>query len=1413
MTLPYSFGTSTYASQFKASNTVFSNGTNYYAVTVDTTNNTAEVWKSTDGGNTWAEQDSAHHPSVYNSAGWKVASGSVASNGTKIWVGYWTASSVLALKPFDMSTDTWGTASSTQNFYDYIGGAGTDRFIQTAVRTDGTVVVFAIYSYYFGSYVNPAYAIWNPSNSSWAVGVTNLTSTTSNAYPAGLGIDSANRCYFFYNKASTSIFCKTLNSSNTLNGTESTAVNAAATSVSTGTNPHIMTYGGTTYIYCLYIGSATGEPLCVTRSAVGDASALSFTNYTISATTTTNPEYANSNTGTLAVDSTQSKLYAYWSDDTTQHGYRDASTNGGATWGTDTNWLASGTLNQLNANFGNGNVLMLYNDAGTLKFTVLEAAISISAPVASTGLAAISPGVTTNLMFSPSAPAVSVAGKTPLVAVVSVPINPPPATVSVSAVSPLHFITIGFLGVAPSTGESSITGTSPVAVGVYRNFAWGSIEIGSSGLAEPAYLLSKGAAFTSRETLAVKHVTSRWLRHIPHIEVRTQDGALNRFIYDGYNIQYEHEVNKVGSMSFIMPADSPNASYITQGQLSELWVYGWDGDFIDAFVITKADSTRDGEAAAISVACAQVGTYLSRTQFPREYKVVSRTVYDILTDIMSMQDTVQSFIVDDYCNVPLGITFAQGDTIWQAIDSMRTHIGGYIRVECDPDHPNNRCLMLTQYTGQARGQEFHYRKNLLNTTRRSDLTTVVTRCYGIGAGNSTGKVRLSDDIVTDMEPIKYVDATWGYLKLSGDLDCYYGWSGDGDALPIDYILTDLSHIVVSGGNVIFPEYRTGDDGHVDAGSVTFVAQTFTATETGRLRAVDLKLALLHKYEFPTGTTSQQIHDIIGDTYLRLQVCLYETIIDYNNPSSGLPCPSPTGCIQTVEMSQSNISDEIDNNGNVVGAWYTFPMDSMTTLSAGTTYAIVIKNLPIQGTAIYDNVGWMADTSDPTYLDGACWASTNSGVNWTLNLDKDCLFSVRVAGDENTGWVQGADARIIKMPIAQYNITTDYVVRYRHEDYIVAWDLLDTWGIIDGHYENAQIEDAEALRLVTNVWLMENYGPTTTYDIGVVDLYDMDASYAFEKIELGSDFRLVDSTLGIAKTLNVTKVSKTVEDPSAVQVTVSTTYPSLTDSLFNLERKFFVGQRYRQGSESTYNFSLPADSTDNVPHTLIFKVPESATTVAAVSLDWYKTAYVSTDVTVDPTTGTNQDTTAGNNSSSGLNTYESNHTHVAFKLGASANVNTGIAAPPYVIQYVAEMKTAEDESTGMWIIDSTGVFQGEVITGGAGALHTHTPTVDAQVQDPHSHDQDSHDHSATSNPVQDTGTIPAIDVEVDGVAIYTSADGGILDIRKYMLLDVTGSPRPGLHTVLFKPTVGSLNPRAYINASVTVQVYTNGTYNI
>src|SRR5688572_23275494 len=82
----------------------FENGSNLYAVLPDTTNDTIEVWKSTDGGDSWAEQDSGNHQSMSATASEKFVH--VIKAGTDLHILYYVSARIRWVV-FSLSSDTW----------------------------------------------------------------------------------------------------------------------------------------------------------------------------------------------------------------------------------------------------------------------------------------------------------------------------------------------------------------------------------------------------------------------------------------------------------------------------------------------------------------------------------------------------------------------------------------------------------------------------------------------------------------------------------------------------------------------------------------------------------------------------------------------------------------------------------------------------------------------------------------------------------------------------------------------------------------------------------------------------------------------------------------------------------------------------------------------------------------------------------------------------------------------------------------------------------------------------------------------------------------------------------------------------------------------------------------------------------
>lgn len=119
----------------------FVNGTDLYACLVDKTNNQIEVWRSTDGGDTWSEQDSANKPSCSAVDGRRTCY--AVQSGAAFFVAYPSNSAdATNIKPFSMSTNVWGTAITAGPVIQATAAPNGTFPLLYAIRSDKSHVIF-----------------------------------------------------------------------------------------------------------------------------------------------------------------------------------------------------------------------------------------------------------------------------------------------------------------------------------------------------------------------------------------------------------------------------------------------------------------------------------------------------------------------------------------------------------------------------------------------------------------------------------------------------------------------------------------------------------------------------------------------------------------------------------------------------------------------------------------------------------------------------------------------------------------------------------------------------------------------------------------------------------------------------------------------------------------------------------------------------------------------------------------------------------------------------------------------------------------------------------------------------------------------------------------------------------------------
>lgn len=359
MALPFSFSSELkWSPHLNSMHGPFENGSNLYAVLLDLTNLTYEVWKSTDSGNSWSEQDSASHPAIGSSSSFR--SVNVIQSGATLYI--LRDSSGTAFATFSMSSDTW-SATTTGGGNPAAGISGTVPY-HGAVRSDGDVIIFhhgvtesimgtnyrrVKYSRYEGG-------VWTNSTDVGGTGA----QAHYDARTAVLG--SSDRVHFFWTDFNNQdLKHRSLSSANVL-----------------GTIQDIDATAGTGSFYDVGLPALNGSEIVlpyrdlsndlnVARATSADTPTWDITQVV---TTTNDPETVSSNLAAVAVDS--GTVHVFWPNDADQDIYRDNDAGTG-TWGTDAEWKDAVTCQGINIAKITGGVGVLYVDGGTVKYDLFSA--------------------------------------------------------------------------------------------------------------------------------------------------------------------------------------------------------------------------------------------------------------------------------------------------------------------------------------------------------------------------------------------------------------------------------------------------------------------------------------------------------------------------------------------------------------------------------------------------------------------------------------------------------------------------------------------------------------------------------------------------------------------------------------------------------------------------------------------------------------------------------------------------------------------------------------------------------------------------------------------------------------------------------------------------------------------------------
>ena len=326
-----------------------SSGGNYYIVFLDSGDlSIVEMWKATDPTSAFSEVDSADKPDLTNVAGsmWALQISDVLHIATQE-----TTTGRVGYHTFDMATDEWGTVNEAVHTP---ANDPTNSACSIDLRADGDIVIShmaATDTIAVTAYRRVAYS--RKEVGSWTTNVSFCDNAATDDFTGPMVIiDSSDRSHFVWrNDDIDDGLHRTLNSSNTLDGTTTTYDAAADPAEETMTSPLLIyTRSGSETLAFAYLNASSQPNLAY--GTVGDT--ITFSTEAISAVAVDRPNV----TAQIVLATLNNKLHLLYVDDTSNDLFYD--TDNGGSWTTDIEVLDAVNVLRLSGN--------IYDRAGNYKF-------------------------------------------------------------------------------------------------------------------------------------------------------------------------------------------------------------------------------------------------------------------------------------------------------------------------------------------------------------------------------------------------------------------------------------------------------------------------------------------------------------------------------------------------------------------------------------------------------------------------------------------------------------------------------------------------------------------------------------------------------------------------------------------------------------------------------------------------------------------------------------------------------------------------------------------------------------------------------------------------------------------------------------------------------------------------------------